>query len=426
MGVAIMEPVERTPEELSERHSKIEGAYHRLLDWLPYGTLALSAALSALINQRPWAVQLPTLGLAAAAALWVYVAYTRIPSKTEASETRIAVHLLVMLAFGAALMSRDMMFFVFVVTGFFHAGYLKSMGMLVAGIGATSLVVNSSIIDFNRPEPQAVAVFAVIVVVQTGAIGSGFLLNERLVRLRTQREEALLAREAALQENAGLHMQLFTQAREAGILDERQRMARDIHDTVAQGLAGIIAQLHAADGTDDAAQRRRHLDSAADLARESLAEARRTVQAIGPPPLDTAQLPEALAEVSAKWSEANAVPVEVTLTGDAKPMHPEVEVTLLRVTQEALTNAAKHSGAKRVGITLSYMDDQLALDVRDDGIGFEPAKTKAAKGNGYGLAAMRQRVGRLAGSLSIESEPGSGTVVSAIVPAVPRVVADAA
>jgi signal transduction histidine kinase len=421
-----MEPVMRTPEELSERHSKVEATYHRLLDWLPYATLALSAGLSVLINPGPSQDLGPTLGLAAAAALWVYFAFTRIRSKWDASGTRLAVHLFVMLAFGAVLMHRDMLFFIFVVTGFFHAGYLKTMGGLVAGIGATSLVVNSSIIDFADPEAESIAIFTVVVLVQTLAISSGFLLNERLVQLRSQREEALLAREAALQENAGLHMQLLTQAREAGILDERQRMARDIHDTVAQGLAGIIAQLHAADGTDDEARRRRHLDSAADLARESLAEARRTVQAIGPPTLDTAQLPEALAEVSAKWSEANEVPVELTLTGDAKPMHPEIEVTLLRVTQEALTNAAKHSSARRVGITLSYMDDQLALDVRDDGIGFAPMNAKAAKGNGYGLAAMRQRVGRLAGSLSIESEPGSGTVVSAIVPAVPRAVADAA
>ncbi|MDN3239570.1 sensor histidine kinase [Glycomyces tritici] len=418
--------MERTPEELSERHSRIEGAYHRLLDWMPYATLALSATLSVLIGRQPLGFQLQTLGLAAAAAVCVYFAYTRIPSKTEASGSRIGLHLFVMLAFGAALMARDMLFFIFVITGFFHAGYLKSMPMLVAGIGTSSIVVNSSIVNFTDPEPEGVVVFMVVVIVQTLAISSGFLLNEKLVQLRTQREEALLSREAALQENAGLHMQLLTQAREAGILDERQRMARDIHDTVAQGLAGIIAQLHAADGTDDESQRRRHLASAADLARESLAEARRTVQAIGPPTLDTAQLPEALAEVAAKWSQAHDVPVELVLTGDATPMHPEVEVTLLRVTQEALTNAAKHSKAGRVGITLSYMEDQLALDVRDDGVGFEPTKTKAAKGNGYGIAAMRQRVGRLAGSFSVESEPGSGTVVSAIVPAVPQAVADAA
>jgi signal transduction histidine kinase len=414
-----MEPVARI-DELADRHSVIDSSYQRLLDWTPYGTLALSTVLSLLTGDRPWGSRLVMLGLVAATALWVYFGYTRLPSKTAVSGPRIALHFFVMLGFGAALMSRDMLFFVFVITGFFHAGLLKPMRMIVLGIGATSVVVNSTVIDFGRLDTRAVVVFAVIIVVQTLAISFGFLLNDKMERLRAQREEAFRAREAALEENAGLHMQLLTQAREAGVLDERQRMAREIHDTVAQGLAGIIAQLHAADGTDDAAQRRRHLDSAVELARESLAEARRTVQAIGPPTLDTAQLPEALAEVSTKWAEANAVPVEMTTTGDAKPMHPEIEVTLLRVTQEALQNIAKHGKADRVGITLSYMEDQLALDVRDDGIGFEPEKIKAGKGKGYGLSAMRQRVGRLAGSLSIESEPGRGTVVSAIVPAIPQ------
>jgi signal transduction histidine kinase len=413
-------------DEVPYRDTVIDSSYQRLLDWMPYGTLALSTALSLLTSDRPWGFRFATLGLVAATALWVYFAYTRLPSKTQVSGPRIALHFFVMIGLGAALMSRDMLFFVFVITGFFHAGLLKPLRMIVVGIGVTSVVVNSTVVDLDRIETQSVVVFFVILVVQTLAISFGFLLNDKMERLRAEREEAFRAREAALTENAGLHMQLLTQAREAGVMDERQRVAREIHDTVAQGLAGIIAQLHAADGTDEEAQRRRHLDSAVELARESLAEARRTVQAIGPPTLDTAQLPEALAEVSAKWSEANAVPVEMVTTGDAKPMHPEIEVTLLRVTQEALQNAAKHSQAGRVGITLSYMEDQLALDVRDDGIGFEPAKTKTDKGSGYGLSAMRQRVGRLAGSLSIESEPGRGTVVSAIVPAIPQAVADAA
>jgi signal transduction histidine kinase len=419
-----MEPLSRIDEP--DRHTVIDSAYQWLLDWMPYGTLVLSAVLTLLTTDRPWGFRFTTLGLAAVTALWVYFAYTRLPSKTQVSGPRIAVHFFVMVGLGAVLMNRDMLYFVFVITGFFHAGLMKPLRMIVVGIAVTSIIVNSHIVDLNHVEPEELVVFGVVFVVQTLAISFGFVLNEKMERLRAQREEAFRAREAALEENAGLHMQLLTQAREAGVLDERQRMARDIHDTVAQGLAGIIAQLHAADGTDEEAQRRRHLDSAVEMARESLAEARRTVQAIGPPTLDTAQLPEALAEVAAKWAEANAVPVEMVTTGDAKPMHPEIEVTLLRVTQEALQNAAKHSKAGRVGITLSYMEDQLALDVRDDGIGFEPANTKTDNGNGYGISAMRQRVGRLAGTLSIESGPGRGTVVSAIVPAVPQVVADVA
>jgi signal transduction histidine kinase len=112
-----------------------------------------------------------------------------------------------------------------------------------------------------------------------------------------------------------------------------------------------------------------------------------------------------------RWSEINGVAAEVTTTGTARPMHPDVEVTLLRTAQEALANVAKHAGASRVGLTLSYMEDLVTLDVRDDGMGF-----KRANGSGFGLTAMRQRVEGIDGRLEIESEPGGGTAVSATTP----------
>jgi signal transduction histidine kinase len=414
-----------------ERQSRIDFNYNRFMEWLPYATLAFSAALTQVVTDRGAGYRLTTLGLAAVTALWVYAMYTRRPSRTviaiwgyatlkrgDADAWRFAVYFFVMIGLAALLMSRDLFYFIFGITGFFHAGLLRPHKMVVAGIAATSLVVNASILS-GGPTTQNVLIYGIVVAVQIAAISVGFQLNDQMTRLNAEREEAFRAREAALEENAGLHMQLLTQAREAGILDERQRVAREIHDTVAQGLAGIIAQLHAVDGTDEEHQRRRHLDSALDLARESLAEARRTVQAIGPPTLESSQLPEALAEVTAKWSASEAVPVELVTTGEARPMHPEVEVTLLRIAQEALTNVAKHAEAGRVGITLSYMEDELAIDIRDDGLGFEPGRAKATgKGGGYGLAAMRQRVGRLDGRLTIESEAGRGTVVSASVPAI--------
>jgi signal transduction histidine kinase len=122
---------------------------------------------------------------------------------------------------------------------------------------------------------------------------------------------------------------------------------------------------------------------------------------------------------------------EVETTGEARALHPEVEVTLLRVAQEALANVAKHAGASRAGVTLSYMEDVVSLDVRDDGAGFAAAalaEESRANGHlagenpaagGFGLIAMRQRVSRLAGQLEIESEPGAGTAVSASLPAIP-------
>ncbi len=174
-------------------------------------------------------------------------------------------------------------------------------------------------------------------------------------------------------ENTGLQAQLLIQAREAGAGDERQRMAREIHDTIAQGLTGIVTQLEAAQQTGNDAERERRIDNAKRLARDSLAEARRSVQALRPQALEDSRLPEALADEVARWSATSGVAGEMETTGQARLLHPEVEVTLLRVAQEALANVAKHAGASRAGVTLSYMEDVVSLDVRDDGAGFAVA-----------------------------------------------------
>ncbi len=188
--------------------------------------------------------------------------------------------------------------------------------------------------------------------------------------------------EATLAENAGLHQQLLTQAREAGVLDERQRMAREIHDTLAQGLTGIITQLQAAEqAVEDPSAWRRHFDAATRLARDSLSEARRSVEALRPEPLETARLSDALGEVAGRWSSLHGVPVQVTTTGTGCPMRPEAEFALLRTAQEALANVARHARATRVGVTLSYMEHQVALDVRDDGQGFDLKRSAPAAGS---------------------------------------------
>ena len=184
-------------------------------------------------------------------------------------------------------------------------------------------------------------------------------------------------------------------------------MAAEIHDTLGQGLTGIITQLQAA--------RRREprtgsgtWTSRSGWRATSLAEARRSVHAVGPGHLAAAPLDEALRAVVTEWGERNEVTAEFTVTGTVRPMHPEIEETLLRTAQEALANAAKHAGASRVGLTLSYMEDVTTLDVRDDGAGFDPER--ARDGGGFGLTSMRRRVDRLAGTLEIESAPGAGTV----------------
>jgi signal transduction histidine kinase len=201
-------------------------------------------------------------------------------------------------------------------------------------------------------------------------------------------------------------------------------MAREIHDTLAQGFMGIVAQLEAAKQARlNLEQWQTHVDLAQRLARESLVEARRSVQALQPEPLDHSRLPDAIAATAERWSETNAVALNVETTGEPIPLLAEIEVTLFRVTQEALTNVAKHARASRVGVTLSYLDDLVLLDVRDNGVGFcvdrVSANGTAGEGQGFGLSAMRQRVRQIAGNLTIESTPGEGTAINVSVPAIP-------
>jgi signal transduction histidine kinase len=219
------------------------------------------------------------------------------------------------------------------------------------------------------------------------------------------------------------NLRLVEQARRAGLIGERQRLAHEIHDTLAQGFASIIMNLEAADAilpTGHSTQAQWHLGQARLTARESLAEARRLVWALRPKLLEEAPLPEALSRLTERWSEASSIAVHTTVTGAPRPLPPEVEATLFRVAQEALTNVRKHARADRTVLTLSYMHDRVALDTRDDGVGFDPGKagdvTGSTREGGFGLGTMRERVERLGGTLSIESAPGEGTTLAVELP----------
>jgi len=307
-------------------------------------------------------------------------------------------------------------------TGFVHSWHLLRGRWRIAGVAATAVaVVTGYLGGLPGPDPVTISTYVLLIVVIVVLVVLFSLFGDvtadrsaRNKKMVDQLAETNTRLEEMMRENAGLQAQLLLQAREAGATDERQRMAREIHDTLAQGLAGIITQVQAASrAKGDPAEWQRHLDNAARLARDSLAEARRSVHAVGPGELESARLPEALAEVAKRWEDIHGVRIEFATTGTARPLHPEVEVTLLRVAQEALANVGKHAGAARVGVTVSYMDDVVTLDVRDDGAGFVPG----THSGGFGMTSMRQRVTRLAGSLEIESEPGGGTAVSATVPA---------
>jgi signal transduction histidine kinase len=198
---------------------------------------------------------------------------------------------------------------------------------------------------------------------------------------------------------------------EAGVAAERQRLAGDIHDTIAQGLSSVVMLVQSADAAleRDPAAACRHLALALRAARDNLAEARALVAALTPPQLDGASLPEALRRLPAR----GGIPVTVSVDGTPRPVPTPVEVVLLRAAQEALTNAGKHAAAGQVVVRLWYDRDAVTLEVSDDGTGFDTGRL----GDGYGLGAMRARVSQVDGELAVDSAPGAGTTVRVTVPA---------
>jgi signal transduction histidine kinase len=330
----------------------------------------------------------------------------------------------------AVLVIRAPWFGLFAWSGYLFSGSVLHGRSRIAGLGATALLLGTSQTG-GLPAGSTSswfgwgAIVAVNMLLASAMVWIGTMDELQEHRKERALEDATDSNQrlrAALEENAGLHRQLVAQAREAGIIDERQRMAREIHDTLAQGLTGIITQLAAAgQAAVGSAEHERRVRTAAELARDSLREARRSVAALTPEALRDARLPEALGDVAGRWTELHGVPVEVLTTGEAEPMHPDIDVALLRTAQEALANVAKHASASRVGLTLSYMGDFVRLDVRDDGRGFDPGELHKRPGErgGFGLRGMRQRAVSLGGTLEIESEPGSGTAICASVPALP-------
>ena len=212
--------------------------------------------------------------------------------------------------------------------------------------------------------------------------------------------------------------QLAATQREAGRLAERQRLAREIHDTLAQGLSSIVLLARSAEsalpaGPGSVAARGRIHEIGA-TASDNLAEARRFVAGLTPPSLQDSTLPEALRRVAAG---CGPVPeVSFHLDGDACPLPIEAEVALLRLTQEALANVQRHAAADRAAVTLSYLDDQVTLDVYDNGRGFDPDAPPTRGGTRFGLHGMRERIAELGGELAIESTPGEGTAVAVALP----------
>ena len=424
----------RTPDSGFE---SLELRFERVQRFAPYLLLTFPL-IPYVLSQNPSAGAVGiTVGVAVAAGAWITWWISLQPAWAD-RRWLMGIYFTGLIGFIAVLTIRNPWFAFFTWFGFLHAfRYLSGVWRWIGCAAVAVFFAMAQAGGFHRPTVSLVAIWVLLACVDVVLVGAFTFLgakseeqNEARKHMITELAEANHRLEEMIAENTGLQAQLLTQAREAGAGDERQRMAREIHDTIAQGLTGIVTQLEAAQQTTHDAERERRIDNAKRLARDSLAEARRSVQALRPQALENSRLPEALADEVARWSVTSGVAGEVETTGESRALHPEVEVTLLRVAQEALANVAKHASASRAGVTLSYMEDVVSLDVRDDGAGFAVAPAQEGRANGYlagespaaggfGLIAMRQRVSRLAGQLEIESEPGAGTAVSASLPAIP-------
>jgi signal transduction histidine kinase len=241
---------------------------------------------------------------------------------------------------------------------------------------------------------------------------------------RSNRDAAIRSR--LLRQLDDAQRDLAERSRESGVQEERQRLARDIHDTLAQGFTSVIKHLEAVDlsfsstphapghAADDVMRRARpHLASAQAVSRSSLAEIRRLVFALRPPQLVEATLASAIERVVAQWSEANGVMATSTIAA-LPPLQPDADVIFLRVTQESLSNVARHAHATHVAVTMHCVDELVLLSVEDNGRGFATADDPRQEH--MGITGMRERVRPFGGRVLVESEPGVGTSITVALP----------
>ncbi len=210
---------------------------------------------------------------------------------------------------------------------------------------------------------------------------------------------------------------LFNRSVELGAIEERNRLAREIHDTLAQGLAGIALQLETADALletgADSTRVRQVIEHALQLTRDNLEEARRSVLDLRAAPLEGRPLAEALAALVYEWAARRKVEAALEVIGSPRPLPVRLEIGLYRILQEALTNIGRHAQARHITVQWVLHPEYVELIVADDGRGFEPA---AVGGDRYGLVGMNERAKLLGGTLAISSAPGAGTRLNVMIP----------
>ena len=267
--------------------------------------------------------------------------------------------------------------------------------LLTQDLGSITLVQSAPWWNLRR----VVWLMAVAAIFSLGALGLAWWRTK--VRLR----ETSRTREAA-------HAQFVA------VIAERNRIAREIHDTLAQGFAGISVQLEVLNDRlhDAPATLRRHLDLARDLVRTSLDEARRSVWNLRAQVLEEAGLSGALSRLGRQLTDGGKVTFELRIEGPPRTLPVDVENNLLRIGQEAITNAVRHAGASRITLLLAYLDEGVRIVVVDDGKGFDPADVQTSARGGFGLPGIRERAEAMHATFEIPRATGGGTRLEISVP----------
>lgn len=373
-------------------------------DWvwhvLAYGLMALNLILASVNETRRGSIQSIAL-LTVILALW-YLPFILIPASFWSRRIGLAFFYYLL---GWAIWTGLILLHVpsLILGTFFYPQIYRRLPFRLALLSGAILTVDTFFVGFiipSSPEMRPTYYFVTALAVVTQIILSGFI--SALITQSSQRYRLLGQLEQTRAE-------LARAERQAGILAERQRLAREIHDTLAQDFTSIIMHLSAA--RLNASQDQNNLQQAEQTARQGLAEARRIVWALRPEQLEHASLVESIQELAARFLAENSIGVETTITGLPHSLDPGKEAALLRIAQEALHNIRKHAQAQHVNLTLSYMSDLVALDIVDDGTGFDEINP-----GGFGLKSMRERVDELGGTLSIESGQGKGTAISVSLP----------
>lgn len=277
----------------------------------------------------------------------------------------------------------------------------------IVAVLALGLVVLATVVYWSGWDPLvlfwtalAIAIGAGLSAVQQAWIG-------RIVAQSRERAELIDQLDATRAE-------LAEAQRKAGAVAERERLASEIHDTLAQGFSSILMLLQAIESNldRDPAETRRQVEVARRTARENLDEARTLVAALAPAPLDATSLDDALRRLVDRFGTELRLPAAFRVEGDPRSVPAGAEVVLLRATQEALANARKHAAATSLDVRLSYDGEAATLVVADDGRGFHPADANG----GFGLRAMRGRVEQVGGTVDADSAPGTGTTITVRVP----------